>query len=67
MVANLSRHTNLAGRNLTYDRLYNSVPLAHWLLDRKITLVGNLQSSRKGITNQIKQCNNIEKNSYKIF
>jgi len=67
MVANLSRYTDLSGRNLTYDRLYTSVPLAHWLLDRKITSVGTLQSNRKGVPNQIKQCNNREQNSYEIF
>ena len=43
------------GRNISYDRLYISIPKAQWLLDRGITSVGTLQSNRKGILAELKK------------
>ena len=49
LVTNLERCTNLAGRNVTYDRFYTSIALGKWLLERNITSVGTIQANRKGI------------------
>ena len=37
LVANLKKHTSLSGRNISYGRLYTSISLAKWLLERNIT------------------------------
>ena len=45
---------SMRGCNITTDRLYTSVSLAHKLLDRGITLVGTWQSNRKGFPEELK-------------
>ena len=67
LVRNLEKTTNLSGRNLSYDRLYTSIPLAQWLLERNITSIGTIQANRKGIPIEIKQVENREVGSYKVF
>ena len=62
LIQNLECHTNLVGRNISYDRLYTSIPMAQWLLDRGITSVGTLQSNRKGIPAEIKEIKDRETN-----
>ena len=42
MVEKLSKYTILKGRNISFDRLYKSIPLADWLLAKDITSVGTL-------------------------
>ena len=42
LIQNLECHTNLVGINILHDRLYTSIPMAQWLLDRGITSVGTL-------------------------
>ena len=44
---------SMRGCNITTDRLYTSVSLAHKLLDRGITLVGTWQSNRKGFPEEL--------------
>ena len=41
--------------------------MAQWLLDRRITSVGTLQSNRKGIPAEIKEIKDRETNSYEIY
>lgn len=41
------------GRNISTDRLYTSVPLAKWLLERNITTVGTVQKGRQGIPQEL--------------
>ena len=67
LIQNLECHTNLVGRNISYDRLYTSIPMAQWLLDRGITSVGTLQSNRKGIPAEIKEIKDRETNSYEVY
>ena len=67
LVKNLEKNADLAGRNLSYDRLYTSIPLAKWLLERKITTIGTIQANRKGIPSEIKQVHNRDNGSYKVF
>ena len=55
LIQNLEWHTNLVARNILYDRLYTSIPMAQWLLDREKTSVGTLQSNRKGIPAGIRE------------
>ena len=67
LIQNLKCHTNLVARNVSYDRLYTSIPMAQWLLDRRITSVGTLQSNRKGILAEIKEIIDRETNPYEIY
>ena len=39
LIQNLECHTNLVARIVLYDRLYTSIPMAQWLLDRGKTSV----------------------------
>ena len=55
LIQNLECHTNLVARNILYDRLYTSIPMAQWLLDREKTSVGTLQSNRKAIPAEIRE------------
>ena len=67
LIQNLECHTNLVARNISYDRLYTSIPMAQWLLDRGKTSVGTLQSNRKGISAEIREIKDRETNSYEIY
>ena len=49
MVSKLQRYTTLKGRNISFDRLYTSLPLTNYLLEKDITAVGTLVSNRKGL------------------
>ena len=53
LVSKMLEKNEVTGRNISMDRLYTSIPLAEWLLERKITMVGTLQSNRKGIPEEI--------------
>ena len=67
LVENLSIYVDLQGRNISFDRLYTSVPLAQWLLSHNITCVGTLQSNRRGIPVEIKDVKDREQFSYLCF
>ena len=67
LIQNLECHTNLVARNMLYDRLYTSITMVQWLLDRRITSVGTLQSNRKGNPAEIKEIKDRETNSYEIY
>jgi len=49
------------------DRLYTSIPLFEWLLEKKITAIGTLTMNRKGIPEELKSTRDRELNSYKVF
>ena len=49
MVSELQRYTTLKGQNISFDRLYTSLPLMNYLLEKDITAVGTLVSSRKSL------------------
>ena len=51
----MEQHTDLKGRNISYDRLYTSITLANWLLERNITTVGTLKGNRKGVPEEVKK------------
>ena len=67
LVTDLEQHTSLSGRNISYDRLYTSISLAKWLLERNITTVGTLQANRKGIPEEVKHFGSRDSNSYEVF
>ena len=46
---------SLAGRNITMDCLYTSFKIADWLVERKITTLGTMQSNWFGIRPEIKE------------
>ena len=48
-------YDSLAGGNITMDRLYTSFKTADWLLERKITTLGTMQSNQVGIPPEIKE------------
>ena len=54
LVNEVEKDTSLKGRNISTDRLYTSVPLVKWLLDRDITTVGTLNTVRIGIPDELK-------------
>ena len=49
LITTLNEKVSLQGRNVFMDRLYTSINLAQWLLDRKMACIRTLQSSRFGI------------------
>lgn len=65
LVSKMLEKNEVTGRNISMDRLYTSIPLAEWLLERKITMVGTLQSNRKGIPEEIKNTSGREAPSYR--
>ena len=59
-IERLSTNSSLAGRNISFDRLYTSFPLAKWLLEKRITYVGTMELNRKGAPNELKETKNCE-------
>ena len=67
LVLQLEKRVDLSGRNISYDRLYTSIALAKWLLERDITCIGTIKAHRKGIPPEIKNVSNRDVGSYEIF
>ena len=45
---------SLEGRNISMDRLYTSIAITNWLLEKKITVVGTMMKNRAGIPDELK-------------
>jgi hypothetical protein len=45
----LENKVSLAGRNISFDRLYTSISIQLWLYEKNITSLGTMQLNRKGI------------------
>ena len=67
LVANLERHVDLQGRNLSSDRYYTSIDLAEFLLSRNMTIIGTIQINRRGIPPAIKSIHNRKVFSYEVY
>ena len=67
LIETLSTNSNLAGRNISFDRLYTSILLAKWLLEKRITCIGTMQLNRKGIPDELKETKNRELLSSEIY
>ena len=48
LVDRLSSKSRLAGRNISFDRLYTSIPLARWLLTKNITFTTESERNPTG-------------------
>ena len=67
MVEKLSKYTSLKGRNISFDRLYTTIPLADWLLEKDITSVGTLVANRRGLSKEFIKTAEREEFSYKVL
>ena len=67
LIETLSTNSSLAGRNISFDRLYTSISLAKWLLEKRITCIAPMQLNRKGIPDELKQTKNRELLSSEIY
>jgi hypothetical protein len=67
LIERLENKVQLAGRNLSFDRLYTSISLSLWLYERKITSIGTMQINRKGIPPAIKDVKDREPLSSEIY
>ena len=67
MVSKLKRYTTLKGRNISFDRLYTSLPLMNYLLEKDITAVGTLVSNRKGLPKEFVKTAGRKEFSYEIL
>ena len=47
-------------RNIYMDRLYTSVEIAHWLLEKNITVIGTVQKGRVGFPEEVFDTKNRE-------
>ncbi|XP_022910889.2 piggyBac transposable element-derived protein 4-like [Onthophagus taurus] len=54
VVQTLVRGIHNSGRNLTIDNFFTSVPLATYLLDKNITVVGTLRQNKSDIPKEMK-------------
>ena len=62
-----STNSGLAGRNISFARLYTSIPLAKRLLEKRNTCIGTMQLNRKGIPDELKEIKNRELLSSEIY
>ena len=46
---------SLKGANISMDRYYMPIPLAEWLLNKGITMIGTMNNNRKGIPPGMKE------------
>ena len=67
LIETLSTNSSLAGRNISFDRLYTSIPLAKWLLEKRITCIETMQLKRKVIPDELKGTKNRELLSSEIY
>ena len=67
LVNKLSSYHDITGRNILMDRLYSSLSVAKWLLDKGITMVGTMQKNRVGIPASLKDVTNGEINSTETY
>ena len=67
LINQMEKVGKLVGRNISFDRLYTSIPLAEWLYDKKITCIGTLQHNRKGISAELKSTKGRDELSTEIY
>ena len=54
LVNEVEKDFGLQGRNILTGRLYSSIPLANWILDRNITAASTLNANKIGIPDKLK-------------
>ena len=60
LIETLSTNSSLAGCNISFYRLYTSIPLAKWFLEKQITCISTMQLNRKCIPDELKETKNRE-------
>ena len=60
LIEAVDQKQGLQGRNLSMDRLYTSINLAQWLLQKRMTCIGKMQQNRVGIPEDLKKTNDRE-------
>ena len=63
LVIRAKEQVRLDGRNISMDRLYTSVEIANWLLEKNITNVGTVQKDRVGFHEEVFDTKNRELSS----
>ena len=67
LVNKVEQKHSLKGRNISMDRLYNSIDLSDWLLSHKITSLGTMMHNRVGIPKELKDVTGAETFSSEIY
>ena len=67
LVSRLLENHPLWGRNISMDCFYSGIPIAQWLLEHDIIMIGTLKSKRFGIPPEIKDVSEREIDSYNIY
>ena len=67
LIGRLEKSTDLKGRSVSLDRLYISIPLCKWLLERQIKSIGTLKTNRRRIPDEFKSLEGREEFSYKVL
>ena len=67
MTEKLSKYISLKGRNISFDRLSLSIPLADWFLAKNITSGGMLAANRRGLPKEFIKTTEREEFSYKVL
>ena len=49
LVNKLSSHVDITGRNVSVNRYFTSLKIAHYLKEKKMTLVGAMRANRQGL------------------
>ena len=67
MIEKLSKYTILNGRNISFNRLFTSIPLGDWLLRKDTTSVGTLVANRRGLPKEFIKTTEREEFSHKVL
>ena len=63
LVNGVIHYNSIKGSNISMDRYFTSVAIAHWALEKKTTIVGKMRLDRKCRPKKIKSLENREKGS----
>ena len=66
LVDKLSSHVDVTGRNVSMDRYFTSVTIAHYLKEKKMTLIGTMRANRKGIPKELVEMQNLDNKDIKF-
>ena len=58
LVNKLSSHVDITERNVSVDRCFTSVTIAHYLKEEKMSLVATMRTNRKGIPKELVEMQN---------
>ena len=58
LVFGLTKYTSITGCNVSMDRYFTSIRLAHWAYEKGFTVVSTLRQDRKRIQKEIKAMEN---------